>query len=319
MEKTKTNLILDGNNILYRTFHANNKSGEPDDVVIGLCIHSALTTMKKYFTLYDADDVIITFDSWSWRKEYTKDLSKCVTNKKYKGHRRTDQTPKQQRLFKMLDDHIDEFCNILKDRTNILVLRRHLLEGDDLMAAYVQMHREDDNIVVSGDKDMMQLMKYEGVKVINPANDKEQSLKEWDYDPDLFLFEKCLRGEAKTNDNIQNAYPRLRKTRLVKAYYDDYERENVMKHKFVQLEELDGGGYGDVEYITEDVFKENKILMDLSAQPKVIKKEMVKAVLEAKENRGKYNHIKFLRFCSRNDLNKIVEGIDNFVPMLSMV
>ena len=154
---TKKNLILDGNNILYRTFHANNRGGEPDEVVIGLCLHSALLTMNKYFNKYKPDDVIVTFDDYSWRKAYTEDLSQCVTNKKYKGHRRSNQTPREQRLQQMLDDHIDEFCEILRDRTSVLVLRRRFLEGDDLMAAYVQMNRDDINYVITGDKDMTNL------------------------------------------------------------------------------------------------------------------------------------------------------------------
>ena len=313
-----TNLIFDGNNILYRTFHANNKKGEPDDVVIGLCIHSALMTMNKYFKMFNPDDMIVTFDDYSWRKAYTKDLSKCVTNKRYKAHRRDKQTPKEKRLFEMLDEHIDEFCRILSTHTGIITLRNNYLEGDDLMAAYVMMHRDDDNIVITGDKDMMQLLRYSGVKVINPADDKERSLAEWEDDADLFLFEKCIRGEAKTNDNIQSSYPRLYRTKLFKAYHDEYERTNIMNHTFTQVEELPDGSYGDVEYNTKELFEENRILMDLTLQPKVIKKLMVKTVQESKENRGRYNHIKFLQFCSKNQLPNIVSRVEDLVPMLNV-
>lgn len=314
----KKNLILDGNNILYRTFHANNKSGEPNDVIIAYCIMAALTTMNKYFKMFEVDDVIVAFDSYSWRKEFTKDLSKRVSNKKYKAHRREKQSPKEKELYCKLDEHIDQFYEILKEKTGVLVLRRYLLEGDDLMAAYVQMHRDDENIVVSGDKDMMQLLKYDGVKVINPANDEERSLSEWNHDAGLFLFEKFIRGEAKTNDNIQSSYPRLRRVKLFKAYEDEFERTSIMNHTFTQLEELSNGEYGDVEYSTQAIFDENKILMDLSAQPKGIKKEMVRTILEAKDNRGKYNHIKFLRFLTINELEAIINRIEEFVPMLTV-
>ena len=315
---TKTNLIIDGNNILYRTFHANNRGGEPDDVIIGMCLHSALMTLNKYFKMFNADDVIVTFDSYSWRKEYTEDLTKCVTNKKYKGHRRQDQTPKQQELQRKLDDHLDDFCEMLRKYTSVIVLRRELLEGDDLMAAWVQMHRDDNNVVITGDKDLMQLLRYDGVKVINPADDKERKLDDWNNDPKLFLFEKFFRGEAKTNDNIQSAYPKLRKDKIVKAYSDEYDFNNLLNHRFTQLEQLPNGEFGEVEYLTKDVFYENKILMDLTAQPKPIKVQMVKTILEAKENRGKYNHLKFLRFCTVNELTRILERVEDFVPMLNV-
>lgn len=313
----RTNVIIDGNNILYRTFHANNKSGEPDNVVVEMCIHSALSKMNEYYNMFKADDIIITFDSYSWRKEYTKDLSKCVTNKKYKDHRRKDHTPKQQELHKILDEHIEAFYNLLKNNTSVLVLRRELLEGDDLMAAFVQMHRDDYNILITGDKDMIQLLRYENVKIVNPADNKERSLSEWNDDPDLFLFEKCIRGEAKKNDNIQSSYPYLKTKKLFKAYDDLYEYENVMNHTFKQVEKLPDGEYGEVTYTTKDLYKENKTLMDLTAQPKIIKKEMVKTINEAKENRGTYDHMKFLRFCHNNELNTILSRVSEFVPMLN--
>lgn len=314
----KTNLIIDGNNILYRTFHANNKSGDPDNVVIGLCIHSALITMNKLFRTFAPDDLIVVFDTTSWRKEYTKDLSLCVTNKKYKGYRRIDQTPDQTRLFEMLDEHIDDFADMLDDRTSVLVLRRELLEGDDLMAAYVQMNRDDENIVVSGDKDMMQLLRYPGVKVINPADGEPRSLDDWGGNADLFMFEKCIRGEAKKNDNIQSSFPRLLRTKIMKVLDDPFLHENIMNHTFSQPEELPDGSYGDVTYTTRDLFQENEILMDLRKQPDVIKRLMVKTVIAARESRGKYNHIKFLQFCTRQELDKILSRVEELVPMLSV-
>lgn len=317
MKMTKKTILLDGNNIIHRTFHANNRSGEPEDVVVGLCIHSALTTMNSYFNTYRADNVVVTFDSYSWRKLYTKDLTKCVTNKKYKGHREENKTPKQLEMRRMLTEHIDELCEILQKHTSILTLRGEYLEGDDLIAAYVQMHRDEDIVVMSGDKDMIQLLRYDHVKLVDPATGNERTLKDWEDNADLFVFEKCIRGEGKGGDNIQSSYPRLYKTKLVKAFHDDYERENIMNHTFTQLEPV-GDDYEEIEYRTRDLFEENVILMDLTKQPDKIKARMAKTVIKCKENRGQYNHYKFLGFCGRNELDAIVTNISQFVPMLSV-
>jgi len=313
----KTNLIFDGNNILYRTFFANNKSGEPDEVVVGLCIHSALTTMNMYYRKYSPCNMVMVFDTTSWRKEYTSDLSKCVTNKKYKGYRRADKTPKELRMFELLDEHITEFADMLIEMTGVMVLRRNLLEGDDLMAAYVQMHRDEENIIISGDKDMMQLLRYVNVQVIDPAKGKARTLDEWNGCPDAFMFEKCIRGETKTNDNIQSSYPRLFRVKILKALSDPFLFENIMNHEFKQLEKLSDGEYGDVKYKTRELFHENEVLMDLRKQPRVILKEMVRAVVAAKASKGRYNHVKFLQYCTRNELEKIRDKADDFVPMLA--
>lgn len=317
MTSKKKTLILDGNNIIHRTFHANNRSNEPEEVVIALCVHSAITTMNYYFNRFHPDEVVITFDSHSWRKEYTKDLSKCVTNKKYKGHRKDKMTPKQLQMRRMLEEHIDELHQMLDENTSILVLRGDYLEGDDLIAGYIQMHRNEDHVVVSGDKDMMQLLRYEGVTLIDPATGKERTLVDYDNDADLFVFEKCIRGEGKTGDNVQSSYPRLRKDKLKRAYYDEFERTNVMNHTFTQLEAV-GEDYEEVEYTTGQLFEENQLLMNLSKQPKKIKVRMVHTIEQAKKNRGRYDHWKFIKFCKRNELEKICEQVEDFVPLLAI-
>ena len=240
------------------------------------------------------------------------------TNKKYKGFRRTDKTAKEMRLFAMLDEHIEEFADMLRDRTRIIVLQREYLEGDDLMAAWVQMHRTDDNIIISGDKDMMQLLRYDGVQVVDPATGKNRTLEDYNHDADLFVFEKCFRGEAKTNDNIQSAYPRLRRTKIDKAYEDEYVRTEVMNHTFTQTEELPDGSIGEVTYKTLDVFKENMLLMSLKHQPDPIKVMMVKEVERGKAERGRYNHMKFIRYCATNDLQSIIDKVEDFVPLLAV-
>lgn len=311
-------IIVDGNNLLHRTFHANNKAGDPEDVIISMCILTAMYKLNGYYNTYEPDEVVITFDAWSWRKDFTKDLSKCVTNKPYKGHRRTDKTAREMRMFAALDEHIQEFADMLKEKSSIIVLQRDKLEGDDLMAAWVQMHREDENIVISGDKDMMQLLRYEGVTVIDPATNKPRSLEDFNNDADLFVFEKCFRGEAKTNDNIQSAYPRILRTKIAKAHNDEYLRTEVMAHTFTQLEEMPDGSHEEVEYRTLDLMEENMILMSLRHQPDYVKVLMVKEVEYGKANRGRYNHLKFIKYCTVNDLHPIVAKVEDFIKFLAV-
>lgn len=310
------NLILDANNLLYRTFYAEKKSGEDTETVIKVCINTTLTVMNYNFNRFKADQLVMAFDSRSWRKYYTDDLSKCVTNKKYKGHRRDDKTPEELKELKLLDTHMEDFHDILKEKTSVLTLKGDFLEADDLIGGFIQMHRDDENIVISSDKDFIQLLRHPQVSLIDPFSGKERTLEEWEYDPGLFLFEKCIRGEPKKSDNIQSSYPRLRKKQLVKAYRDDYERENVMNHTFKQVDLIDDD-YVEVEFTTRDLFKENELLIDLSKQPKKIRVHIAKTIKAAKENRGKFNYLEFRRFCYRTDLHKLLENIDNFIPMLS--
>ena len=313
-----TNLIVDMNNVLYRTFFAHIKSEKDETTLVGITHHTVLHVLNKYFNEYKPDDVILCFDSTSWRKHYTYDLSKTVTNKRYKGHRREDMSTKDAELMEIFDNSIDTMANLFDKHTSVIVLKRNLLEADDLIAGYVQKFPDDKHIVISGDKDFIQLLGNPNVKLIDPATGKRRSLADWEDDAELFLFEKCIRGEGKTSDNIQSSYPRLRKTKLVEAYKDEYKRQNVMNNTFEQTELDDEGNAYKAEYKTKDLFEENKLLMDLRAQPDAIRRAIDRTIEKALKNRGTYNSIKFLQYCSKHSLQRILENSGDFKSLFKV-
>lgn len=310
----KKYLIIDASNILYRTFFAHIK--EALDVNIGMCHHITLSTVNKYYTNTKADEVIMVFDDYSWRKAYTADLSNCVTYKKYKGTRRKDMSPSDKAKMEQFDSHIEEFINLFRERTRVVVLHKKYLEADDLIAGFIQAHPEDQHILVSADKDFMQLLVRNNLKIIDPMTDKERTLSEYNDDPDFFMYEKCLRGD--TGDNVMSSYPRLRSNKIVESYRDPLLRTNIMQNKFkVLVNDPKGGDPFEMEYTTQDVFDENVLLMDLTAQPDFIRKLIDKGIEEGLTNRGKFNYLEFLRFCGKYELHNIRDKVDLFVPMLS--
>lgn len=306
-------LIIDASNILYRTFFAHIK--ESLDVNIGMCHHIALSTVNKYYNHTKADDVIMAFDDYSWRKEWTKDLSTCVTYKKYKGTRRKDMSPTDRQKMEKFDEHIQEFIDLFRERTRVVVLHRKYLEADDLIAGYIQAHPEDEHILISSDKDFMQLLVRNNLKIIDPMTDKPRTLEEYNDDPDYFMFEKCLRGD--NGDNVMSSYPRIRETKIKEAYRDPLLRTNIMQNKFKVLVNNDDGVPEEREFITQEVYDENVLLMDLTAQPDFIRDLIDKELAYAEENRGKFNYLEFLRFCGKYELVNIRDKIDLFVPMLA--
>lgn len=306
-------LLIDASNILYRTFFAHIK--ESLDVNIGLCHHFALSTINKYYNQTKADDVVLAFDDHSWRKSYTDDLSTCVTYKKYKGTRRKDMTPSDREKMEKFDSHIKEFIELFRDKTRIIVLHKKYLEADDLIAGFIQAHSDDEHILVSSDKDFMQLLVRNNLKIIDPATDKERTLSEYNDDPDYFIFKKCIRGDA--GDNVMSAYPRLRDTKIEEAYRDSLLRTNIMQNKFNVLVNDTNGNPIEHNFVTQAVYDENILLMDLTAQPDFIRELIDKTITKAIATRGKFNYMEFLRFCGKYELNNIRDRVESFVPMLS--
>lgn len=309
-------LVIDANNLLYRTFFGQMK--EDVDVLIGLCHHSALWSMLKYYRTYPADEIVMAFDSYSWRKLYTKNLNECVTYKKYKGNRRLNLSSAEENKLKIFDEHVQKFAEMLKTQTSILVLQKNYLEADDLIAEYIQRNPDYQHVLISSDKDYIQLLGNSNLTIIDPDSNKPRTLAEWNNDPNLFMFNKCLRGDQ--SDNVMSAYPRLRTTKIFEAYSDEYARETIMKHTFKALINSDDDSEKVIEkeFLTEEVFAENNLLMNLYEQPEYIKTIMRDAVDEAIANKGKFDYMKFIKFCGKYDLVNILNKVDEFVPMLAM-
>lgn len=315
MNLNRKNLIIDASNLLYRNFFIYSKDKDADEILIGMCNLVAFKSMRFYYNKYKPDNIIMVFDSHSWRKMYTSDLSACVTGKKYKGNRRQKISTSEAERLAVFDEHVNDFHDLLKTKTKILTLKAEYLEADDLIAGVVKHYPDDENIIISADKDFIQLLRNPNVSLIDPLKNKPRTLDEWDGDADLFMFEKCIRGD--TSDNVQSSYPRIRKTKIIEAYNDDFVRENIMKHTF-EITAMDSNNTPINEsYVTEDLFEENELLMDLTMQPKIIKKIIKKNVKKCFKKDVKFDKFNFMRFCVKCGMENIIKDIDSLSAMLS--
>ena len=313
-------LIFDISNILYRTFYAN--KGDDDITLAGLAQHAALTTLNKYFKEYKPNKVVMTFDRPNWRKDYTK-TDKCLSKRIYKGNRRQKMTPAEKAKYEVFCEHLDEFENMMKIHTSVVCLAAPLLEADDLMAGFVQVYDALDDeaefIVVTADCDMKQLLEYPSVRLIDPATGKDRDLSDYENDVGLFMFEKCLRGDR--GDNVMSAYPRVRRTRILKAYHDDFELNNLLnetwKHPDTEEHPINEERPEGTVFRVKDVFKENMLLMDLNSQPEHIRKLIVKTIVKEMEDPGRYSHFHFLAFLGKYKMEKVARQLEIFIPLLS--
>lgn len=306
------NLIIDGNNICYINFFAHKEADEAD--FLGLTFMGSLNSIKNIAKKFKAKNIIIAFDSTSWRKGYTKRKDVCLTHKIYKANRKSNLEPRIKKKLEILEKELNVFSEALKAYTSMLVLKRNLLEGDDLIAGYVHRSPFEKNIIVSSDKDYMQLI-TDKTKLYNPVTDDFRTLDEHENDASYFLFEKCIRGDA--GDNVISSYPRLRKTKILKAYNDDFEKNNIMKNDF-EIEDMVDGNIVKYSYNTGELFEENKLLMSLFDQPEPIKELIDKTIDTALENRGQFVLFDFLKFCAKYDMVNTIKSIDQFKTILNL-
>lgn len=302
-------LCFDISNLLHRTFFA--QTNENDETLAGMASHMALTTLNKYYKQFKPrKKVVMCFDRSSWRKEYT---SERPFLKPYKGNRRKDMTPAQQAKYERFLSHLAEFESLIIQHTTIVALVGEGLEADDLLAGFVQMHPNDEIIIISTDSDLAQLLKHANVRLISPAIDSDQkTLDKFDGDPDYYLFQKCVRGDI--TDNIQSAYPRVRSTRIKEIYENAVDGDG---YKFVNFMKETWTDHMKRTFTVEEMFRHNQTLIDLEKQPSEIR-ELITATLEEELNMKKqFSYFHILKFIGKYELVKIKENIENFIPLLS--
>lgn len=299
-------LVFDISNLLYRTFFVQRQ--EDDETLAGLATHTALVMLNKYYKQHKPDRVVMAFDRKSWRKDYTAS-EQCISKKPYKGNRRQDMTPAQQLKYQRFLEHMREFEALIAEQTTILTLVEETLEADDLIAGFCQIEAGDDNeiVIISTDTDLLQLLQYTNVRIVSPANDKEQTLDEFNNDPHYYVFTKCLRGDP--TDNVQSAFPRVSSKRIAKAYTDSFERVQLMMETWTNQDK--------VEFRVKDLFEENEKLINLAKQPPAIRKLILESVSAALEKERKFSMFFILKFLGKYKLNKIKESLDQYIPMLS--
>lgn len=328
-------LVFDGTNLLYRIFYAKmyssgtgvrtkaNRRGiesdiegdltddaEDPNIGIELSFHSAIMAIQRYYRELSPDKIFMCFDGYSWRKNYTESEA-CVSKKKYKGNRRQNMTPSQQELHERFLVYVKDFEELIDKHTTIVMLKSPHLEADDLISGLCQV-LDGDITVVSSDKDFIQLLRNPNVSLIDPLTNEHRTLDEWNGDADYYLFMKCIKGDP--GDNVQSAFPGVRKTRIKKAYDDDYELVQLMQETWSK--KLDDESI--TTFLVADLFAENELLVNLWAQPEEIKQEIFSHIDTKLEEKKKLNYMKLLAFFGKHQLNFLIKNIEQFIPVLSL-
>jgi 5'-3' exonuclease len=312
-------LVIDISNLLFRVaatqkFSPYAQDASVDDLV-GLSMHVSLQSIFKYYNKHRPDFLIFAFDGDNnWRKEYT---AKNKSRLPYKGNRVRD--PEMEHYYRLLVS----FRETMKAYTSICCLFIPTMEADDVIAGVCQLYAslECSIDIVSGDKDFTQLLKLPNVRLINPDNGKPRNLPgDKDYEPDIdyWLFKKCIRGD--NGDNVPSAFPRVRETRIRKAYEHGYDRLNFMNETWTQtLIEGDAPNITTKEVVHRvgDLFLENEILMDLSKQPPEQRESLISGIKEQIEDISSYSHFQYLRFLEEYKLQRVREDSTKFIEMFT--
>ena len=326
----KKYILVDINNLFSRAKFSVRASNPWD--AIGMTLHITISSIKLLAKTFDTRNVIIIGERKSWRKDFDPTYK---SNRTQTFNKKSDD---EKDLEKAYFAALEEFLVFIDEKTNMPILRCDGMEGDDLIAFWVQSHPDDHHIIVSTDQDFRQLLspinptvwQFDGINnhIIKPDGffdlkgkvviDKKTKQPKVVENPEFFLFNKIIRGDI--GDGVRSSYPGVRtngsknKIGIMEAYNNRQEKGWAWTNFFNQKWKDENG----VEHIVKEEYEKNRILIDLSAQPEYIKNKGMEFIQQSKVPKTNKNvEIAFQRFAKQYELVDFEKNSREIVSLLA--
>ena len=222
-------VIVDFNGLAIGSIMGQLQRGE--ELSENLVKHIILNNLRVYRNKYkeaDLGKMVIACDSYSWRKDVFPE---------YKAQRKANRS-KDKHDWQQIFDLIESTLQDLRENFPYAVIKIDSAEADDIIGALTVEMSDfggEDVVIISADKDFIQLQQYGHVIQWSPMFNK--MIKE--DNPRRYLFEHLLKGDA--GDGVPNANSHddvfvtaARQTPMTKKAIDKYwdnrdDLEMIMK------------------------------------------------------------------------------------------
>ena len=142
-------VLIDAANLFNRAHHV---CGGDAFTKAGMALHIIFNGLDKAFRQHHANHLVLCAEGRSWRYDYYPP---------YKAKRRLLRetlTPKDKEEQEVFYDVLKDFTEFMAEKTRCTVLQSQGAEADDLIARFIQLHPDDEHMILSGDSDMVQLV-----------------------------------------------------------------------------------------------------------------------------------------------------------------
>lgn len=284
-------ILIDYNAISIAAAIAARKFTDESEEALKHCILNSIRMhnvnfRKKY------GQVVICCDSRSWRKDVYPE---------YKASRkqsRDDDAEFWDRLFKVIDDLRQDLENFFPYK----VIKVDDAEADDIIGALAYQTEEfghfEDVMIVSGDKDFVQLQVLPNVSQYSPIQKKY--LKE--DNPRLYLLEHILKGDG--GDGVPNVLS-------PDNTFVDGLRQTPVRKKFID-EVVSYSKPEEAQVFTEETrrnFHRNKKMVDLRETPVNIRERVLN---KYHEQQDKNDNSKVLPYLINKRHKMLIDSVEDF-------
>ena len=183
-------ILIDMNQISVASLmmHLHMNKGELEEDMVR---HMILNSVRMYRTMFNEDygEMVLAYDSKSyWRREFFP---------QYKSNRRKNRE-EDNKDWDSIFEVLNQIKNEIKEFLPYKVVETYGAEADDVIATLCKHYQSEKIMIVSGDKDFIQLQKYDNVSQYSPVTKKLVN----GVDPNVYIKEHVLKGDK--SDGVPN-------------------------------------------------------------------------------------------------------------------
>jgi len=261
-----------------------NKSKEIDENMVR---HMILNSLRMYRTKYSSEfgELVLCYDSKHyWRRDYFPE---------YKSGRRKSREKSDldwNAIFLCLNKIKDE----LRDNMPYKFIEIYGAEADDIIGVLCSEY-SDEIMIISGDKDFIQLQKYPNVKQYSPITKKSVNGE----NPGGYLKEHIFKGD--TSDGVPNVLS------PDNTFTDGLRQKPLGKKKIASWLEHDFDDVAPNDEVKRN-YQRNRKLIDLTYTPEELSSEIIDTYKEAPYG----DRSKLLNYFIQKRLRNLTESIGEF-------
>jgi len=280
-------ILVDLNQVLISNLmaHTRGKSDiKPDKEMVRYMVINSLRGFNLKFKNAWGNMVLCADASEPWRR-------KVYPNYKYARRQgRIDSATDWDNIFNI----ITEIKNEIAENFPYKMMYIENAEADDIIATLINHKKDDMFLIISGDKDFIQLQKHSYVKQYSPI------LKKFvgeGIDPITFLHEQIIKGDR--SDGIPNILSHDN------IFLTKEKQKPINKKRLEEWSKIENIPLGSE---TKKYYDRNKQLIDLECIPENIQK----SIINTYNNYIVPSRSKLLPYFIKNKLKSLMENIGDF-------
>ena len=266
-----------------------NKTKEVDESMVR---HMILNSIRMYRTNFKQEfgEVVLAWDSKHyWRRDY---FPQYKAGRK-KGRESSDLD------WNSIFDCLNKIKSEIKENLPYKCLEVYGAEADDIIATLMKNPKRwfsTENLIISSDKDFIQLQRYPLVKQWSPVTKQYVN----GYDPEIYLKEHILRGDS--GDGVPNVLS------PDNTFVDGLRQRPLSKKKIESWRDADTKSIPNWNDEIKRNYQRNTSLIDLSKVPEDIEEQIIKEYKNAPSG----NRSKLLNYFMKHRLRELTENIGEF-------